>query len=195
MSAIRHSDVIPDNSFLLKRYAFKTSGPFTVPAAPAGATHYRASGAASGGQGADVGGNSAFAHRKGTIAAGEVLIGQVGATGTAGTLGDSWLRRQATGETLLYVDRGHGSGGIQGDAAKCIGDTALSGIAGVGPASDSSDPFGLGFGGRMASARRAPGPGGGGQGVAPDGNGTIRFPAGCGKMVIEFYSGDPGLSY
>lgn len=194
MPAIRHSDVLPDTSALLRRYAFKAAGPFTVPAAPAGATHYRTSGAASGGQGADVGGHSAFAHRKGTINPGEVLIGQIGATGTAGALGDSWLRRQATGETLLYVDRGHGSGGIQGDGAKCIGDTAVSGTV-AGPGSDANDPFGLGFGGRPASARRAPGPGGGGQGVAPDGGGTIRYPAGVGKMIVEFYSGDPGLAY
>lgn len=194
MDPIRHSDLFPDQSILLSpRYVKKDAGRYEI-TAPAATTHISTRLVAVGGQGENFGGNGAFARRKAKAAPGEVFELQVGQPGTGGAAGDSWLRRKATGEMLCYADRGRGTGGVQGDAAKCIGDVARSGVANVGSGSDASEPFALGFGGRPASARRAPGPGGGGQGLVYP-SVTVRFPAGQGMGVVEFYAGDPGPGF
>lgn len=189
-AVIRHSELFPDQSFLKGRVWKKEPGTYSV-TAPAGANFIRVAGVAVGGQGEDPGGFGAYARSKRACVAGEVFICQVGRPGTGGVAGDTWVKRAATGEVILYADRGRGTGGVQGDASRCIGDIKRSGVAGVSSGGDLGDLTGFGFGGAGATATQAPGPGGAGQGnVYP--SVTTRYPAGTGELAFEFYDGDPG---
>lgn len=193
---VRHSELFPDACVLLPpRSVYADFGRYEV-TAPAGTTHVRVSMTAVGGQGENFGGNAAFAHIKAKASPGEVFELQVGQPAQSGALGDSWFRRKATGETICYADRGRGTGGVQGSAVKSIGDIKRSGVAGSGPASDSSDVAPLGYGGRPAGTdgRVAPAPGGGGQGALFPYE-DVRHPAGQGRQTVEFYAGDPGIGY
>jgi hypothetical protein len=190
---IRHTTLFPPQVNLLRRTVFRDAGHFTLlTPLTTGIICIRL--CAVGGQGEDFGGNAAYARRKVRAGALESFDVQVGQPGTGGPAGDSWVRRSSTLEMLCYADRGRGTGGVQGDAGKCIGDAARSGVLGAGTGSDQADFNTLGFGGRPASATRAPGPGGGGQGnVFP--SVTTRYPAGQGCVIIEAYDIDPGPGF
>jgi hypothetical protein len=190
---ILHSDLFPDLTRLILRVWFKESG-FVPLVAPPKAVFMHIAMVAVGGQGEDPGGNGAFSRRSARCTPGEAFQLQVGTPGTGGNLGDSWIKRAATGEVLCYADRGRGTGGVQGAASRCIGDFSDSGVAGLRSGGDITDPRQLGFGGRFGvNPLRAPGPGGGGWGT-PFPQTNIAAPAGRGLIAVEFFDGEPGFA-
>lgn len=206
-----YSTLYPDQVTLISRKWFKTSGMQTQ-TVPAGAAYARAICMACGGQGDNVGGGSALAISKFQVTPGEVLNLQVGNTSTASTQGDSFVKR-ASGETLVYADRGRGNG-TQGLSSNCIGDIRRSGTAGyvgsfsdpsVGGASgnDMADYGTLGVGGRGAQVTvtgaddiKPADHGGGGQSrIIYQESGDFYYsaiPSGPGCVVFEFFNQDPG---
>jgi len=206
---IRWSEIFPDDAQLLARQWFKdpslSASPIT---APSGATFIRISGVASGPTGGNGWGNGAFSHSKRRCIPGEVFDVYIGPTPTGSPQGDAWVRRRATGEVIMYADRGKGgpitSHGTDGQASACIGDWARSGDHLNGSGSDAGDVAPFGFGGRYCagqdgtkSAQRSAQPGSGGRDggyqAAPGAGPTILGGPGC--IVVEFYNGDPGAGY
>ena len=190
--SIVHSDCFPDRARLLERIWFKDAGMFAC-AAPERATFMVTRMVSSGAQGEFARGCGAFSRRMVKVVAFEGFMVQVGATGSAGNAGHSFIRRLSDGEILCLADRARGAG-VSGRADYSVGDYAESGVDFTRSGSDLDEAAGLGFGGRYAADQqaRAAGPGGGGVGNVSL-LGTIDTPAGPGCVAVEFYRGDPAF--
>lgn len=190
---VLHSLCIPDRSARLSKTYFKLPGTFLI-TAPANAGFIRVGLVAAGGEGEDLGGNGAFAYVEKATSPGEVFQIQIGQTHSGGNPGNTWIKRQLTGDVICFADRGRGSGEVQGNPLYCIGDIVEGGVYRSRSGGDSSIAQRMGLGGRWAANNqlRACGPGGGGRGGAfpyP----PITKPAGCGAGCVEFYAGAPGF--
>lgn len=192
MSQIIHASCFPDRAKLLERIWFKDPGTFGF-SAPAAATFLIMRMVSSGAQGEFARGNGAFARRMVKVNPPESYIAQVGATGSAGNAGHSFVRRLSDGAILCLADRARGAG-QSGRADYSVGDYADSGVDFVRSGTDLEEAASLGFGGRYAAGQqiRSAGPGGGGVGNVSL-LGTIDTPAGPGCIVAEFFRGDPGF--
>lgn len=194
---------------LLRRIFYSEPGFFTINAI-AGAKFVRATALGCGGQGENWGGGGALARSRFPILVDEEAYEiRVGNTSTASILGDSFVRRIG-GPYLVYADRGRGNG-TGGKAANSIGDVKIDGQnstsqTGVGgsPATDDAQysPVGIGgvgyrnpinyYFGNLPSDF-----GGGGLLTYSYYNsgeiaGTVGYPAGYGRVVMEYFNIDPG---
>lgn len=199
---ILHSDLFPLGYPLIARYVYTTPGGITVPV-PLGSTWLRAGAGGAGGfqdSANGWGGGAAYAFAGEACAYGSTYTGQVGdsqfSRPAANTnLGDSWVRRPDA-SILTYADRGRPDG-TPGATANCTGSTKRAGSAptasqGGASAGDDADPFPLGFGGRGASDTVAAWYGGGGGYSSSGAYYFPQFPAGDGRLVLEFYRYNPG---
>lgn len=169
--------------------------------APAGSAWVRASAGGAGGfkdDAAGWGGGGAFAFAAEPCLAGDSFHCQTGDTQFTRTSsntvsGDTWVKRGDL-SVLVYADRGRPNG-TAGASANCTGAITRSGVAGGttqggSSAGDDADTYPLGFGGRGASSALAAFYGGGGGYEA--GHDFPTFPAGSGRLCLEFYSSNPG---
>lgn len=198
-----YSDLIPVSWTLLKRRCFWQPGGSYSITAPALTTHLRVTAMASGGQGEVAGGSSAFVKALVACAPGDSITGYVGQVATAGTAGDTWVRKN--GGLVAYADRGRGANGDPGQAALSTGDLRLDGRHGYAagaplngmPVTDPSS-FSLFPPGRRSADGGGVSPGAGGFNLAVYAQDDTSFiwwyaysPGGPGRAMVEFYKGDP----
>lgn len=201
MASILHSDLFPIGYPLIQRLYLSEPGTAMTVIAPPGTAWVRVSVSPAGGFKDDAdgwGGGGAFAFAQEVCAPAAVFHVQVGDTQHArpaanDALGDSWVKR-ADNTTLVYADRGRpdGSPGLAANSTGSIvrdGSAATSSHGGAS-AGDDIDPWALGFGGQGANTTRAAWYGAGGGHVS----GFFlypTFPAGDGRVCLEFYQYDP----
>jgi hypothetical protein len=174
-------------------------------AVPAGANFVRVSARGCGGQGDSWGGGGALARSIVAVTPGDNLVVQVGNTSTAGTPGDSFVKRN-DGSVIVYADRGRGNGN-GGKAAFSTGQIVRDGqasVPGSGIGGDAADDLGdvwpiLGVGTHSAfTADVGAKPGGGGKRDPYFHNGEFftyvaPYPSGAGSVALEFFDKNPGL--
>jgi len=200
--AVIWTEVFPLGYPLLGRVFLDAPGGPVAVQAPSGAVFVRAAVSGAGGFPDDVlrwGGGAAYAFRAEACAPGDVFTAQIGdsqfSRPTADTVaGDSWVKRPNS-TVLVYADRGRHSGtrglAVNSQGAIRRDGTDATADAGGPSAGDDADIYPLGFGGKGADIALAPYFGGGGGRSTYPGF-AWNYPAGDGRVCLEFYRINPG---